>query len=166
MELTEDTLSSISQLETDSDDVVVYRIQEETVSVGSDDVEVFPVDDGYVFFTIDDWYHVGTTDNEWLLTSGDEPEKVRQKMDDMDERYGDANLDGYPIEFDVSYRSDGNVFRTLWEQELLEPSESVENQFLNIINSVTLTLRLYEDHTLEVVDVDTWPQNRDVTINI
>ena len=132
MELTGDTLSNISRIETESDDVVVYRIQEDTVSVEGNDVEVRSVDDGYVFFTVDDWYHVETTENEWLLPSGDEPEKVRQKMDNMDERYGDVHFDGYPSEFEVSYRSDGNVFRSLWQQELLEPSESVENQFLSL----------------------------------
>jgi len=164
--VSQEDLTEIRRVETESEGIVVYELPDETVSVSDGEVEFFETEDGFVFLTTEDWYFVEQCEDGWATPSGDEPRSVRKKMDELNMSYGDVNFDGYPVEFTVSYRSEGAIFDTLWREEILRPSSAVEETFYNVITEVFLTVQLHEDHSLEVVDVETWPENSNVSVSI
>lgn len=147
------------------DTVALYN--GETQVVTEDEAAVFETADGYAFATLDGTYQVNTDEDGWLVLSGTEPEALAEFLRGHESlRFAEADYDGFPITFDVEYRSENALFRAAWQDEQLRPSDNVAEQLQSEAHALIATVTVDETASITITDLRTWPSSSNVTIDL
>lgn len=147
-------------------DTTVAIVDDEAYNLTGEDVALHRTDDELYLLTADDYYTAEYDDDEWLVLEDDVPQPVLDKLDSEEIRYADAEVEGFPVEIPVGFRSDDAVFRSAWQKEKLRPSMDVAEKIQGSIAEVTLTLEVDEDGSIVVTDVSLWPSSSQVTVDL
>jgi len=153
----------------EKDDQTVAVVGNEAYVVTEDTAQIHKVDDGvFLLITSEEVYEVHYDTDRWMVMEDvDElPEHVQELLEDKGERYAEADVSGYPVEFTVGYGGEDNIFRAAWRNEKIRPSDSVAQSLQNEISEVQLDVIVDEDGHITVTGVDVWPDSSSVSIDI
>jgi hypothetical protein len=134
----------------------------------SEDSPVFHEnDDELLIISVGEYYRAEYDENGWVVVDEDAPDFVTDALDSHpDKRYADADVQGYPIEFDVGFRSDEAVFSNAWQREVLRPASPIAKEIQGIIKEVKLTIEVEENGEVTVTDVGLWPDKSNVSLEL
>lgn len=149
------------------DDGNVAVVEDEAYTVSENSPVFHESDDELFIISVGEYYRAEYDEDGWVVVDTDVPDFVIDALDSHeDKRYADADVQGYPIEFDVGFRSDDAVFRNAWQREVLRPSSPVAKEIQGLIKEVTLTIELNENGEMAVTDVSLWPDKPDVSFDL
>jgi len=149
----------------DSDDCAAI-IDDEAYNISPGEVVIHETDDQLYVITDGEYYVASYDENEWVVLDEDAPQFVVDELESRSIRFADADVRGFPIKLDVSYRSDDAIFDSSWQNEVLRPSSEVAQEIHGSIKEVGLTLEIQENGDIRAIGVSLWPNNSNVTLDL
>ena len=156
---------AVNFIDTDEHKTIAV-VDEEAYNISSDEV-VTHESNGTVYVITTEDYYIGEYDEDgWLTFSEKIPKNIIDSLRENERRCADVESESFPIEFEVGYRSDNELYDTAWRQEILRPSSKEAKNLQNKITEVKLTIELSKDGCIHITDIRTWPDNSNVKIDI
>jgi len=149
-----------------NDTNTIVAIEDEAYNLSNDEFAIHNGTESTYILTTEEYYEVEYDEDGWMILSEDIPDSVSEKLDEKDIRYADSEVEGFPIELPVSFRSDEAIFDSAWQQEKIRPSMSIMNEIDGAIKEVTLTLEIHSNGEIVVSDVNLWPSSPNVKNNL
>ena len=148
------------------DNSTVVIVEEEAYHLNEGEVEFHITDDGVIAVTHDDYYLLERDENDWYIVTEDVPECVLEELDNANERYADAEAEGWPVEFEVGVRTNNTIYNSSWQQEKIRPSSEVGRLLDNCLDEIQLEVSVEEHGEVTITDLDLWGESKNVSIDI
>lgn len=154
----------VEYLENGNSTVVV--IDDTAYNLSGEEVIIHEVEDGVLLITEDELYESTYDEDGWLIAPKNAPDFVLNAVEDEDIRYADVDVEGFPIQLDASFRSDGGLPRAAWQREVIRPSMDIIDDIDGVIEEVTLTMTIESNGDITVTDVSVWPDSTSVSFDL
>lgn len=153
----------------EKDEKTIAVVDDEAYVVDEDTLQIHKVgESSFLLITLGEAYSVKYDPEGWLFfdDSEDVPQHIQELLEDRGEKFAEADLSGYPVEFTVSYGGRGAVFESAWRNGKIRPSDPVAETLQDELSEVILDMTVDEQGHITITDLEVWPESDSVAVDI